>query len=132
MTSVTWSWKDKGGHHGSHTPTSPEAILLGKMAHHTKQIRRECIPKLFYHCFRMEYLRSFKKKLSQILFLISGPTSSEWYWRIIDAIPKLSVTVNPNWLWKKEAYEPKKVVVTYYSTYYYLSETHYWNYYQKL
>ena len=23
-------------------PTSPEAILLGKMAHHTKQIRREC------------------------------------------------------------------------------------------
>ena len=32
-----------GHHHGSHTPTSPEAILLGKMAHHTKQIRRECI-----------------------------------------------------------------------------------------
>ena len=31
-----------GHHHGSHTPTSPEAILLGKMAHHTKQIRREC------------------------------------------------------------------------------------------
>ena len=43
MTSVTWSWKDKGGHHHeSHTPTSPEAILLGKMAHHTKQIIREC------------------------------------------------------------------------------------------
>ena len=32
-----------GHHHGSHTPTSPEAILLGKVAHHTKQIRRECI-----------------------------------------------------------------------------------------
>ena len=32
-----------GHHHGSHTPTSPEAVLLGKMAHHTKQIRRECI-----------------------------------------------------------------------------------------
>ena len=31
-----------GHHHGSHTPASPEAILLGKMAHHTKQIRREC------------------------------------------------------------------------------------------
>ena len=31
-----------GHHHGSHTLTSPEAILLGKMAHHTKQIRREC------------------------------------------------------------------------------------------
>ena len=51
------------------------------------------------------------------------PTSSEWFWRIIDAIPKLSVTVNPNWLWKKEAYkaarrctQPKKVVVIYYST----------------
>ena len=25
-------------HHGSHTPTSPGAILLGKMAYHTKQI----------------------------------------------------------------------------------------------
>ena len=33
-------------HHGSHTPTSPEAILLGKMAHHTKQIRWECMPKV--------------------------------------------------------------------------------------
>ena len=34
----------RAGHpHGSHTPTSPEAILLGKMAHHTKQIQRECI-----------------------------------------------------------------------------------------
>ena len=32
-------------HHGSHTPTSPEAILLDKMAHHTKQIRRECTNK---------------------------------------------------------------------------------------
>ena len=32
-----------GHHHGSHTPTSPEANLLGKMAHHTKQIRRECM-----------------------------------------------------------------------------------------
>ena len=30
-------------HHGSHMPISPEAILLGKMAHHTKQISRECI-----------------------------------------------------------------------------------------
>ena len=31
-----------GHHHGSHTPTSPEAVLLGKMAYHTKQIRRQC------------------------------------------------------------------------------------------
>ena len=37
-----------GHHHGSHTPTSPEAILLGKMAHHTKQIRRECIRDYLY------------------------------------------------------------------------------------
>ena len=35
-----------GHHHGSHTPTSPEAILLGKMARHTKQIRLECILEL--------------------------------------------------------------------------------------
>ena len=30
-----------GHHHGSHTPTSPGTILLGKMAYHTEQIRRE-------------------------------------------------------------------------------------------
>ena len=29
-------------HHGSHTPTSHGAILLGKMAYPPKQIRREC------------------------------------------------------------------------------------------
>ena len=29
-------------HHGSHTPTPPGAILLGKMAYPPKQIRREC------------------------------------------------------------------------------------------
>ena len=42
-----------GHHHKSHTPTSPEAILLRKMAHHTKQIRRECrLPlKVFYWIF---------------------------------------------------------------------------------
>ena len=33
-------------HHGSHTPTSSVAVLLGKMAYHTKQIRRECIPEV--------------------------------------------------------------------------------------
>ena len=32
-----------GYHHESHTLTSPEAILLGKMVPHAKQIRRECI-----------------------------------------------------------------------------------------
>ena len=31
-----------GHHHGSHTLTSPETILLGKMAYHTKKIRRQC------------------------------------------------------------------------------------------
>ena len=31
-----------GHHHGSHTPTSPEAVLLGKMTYHTKQISRQC------------------------------------------------------------------------------------------
>ena len=31
-----------GHHHGSHTPTFPEAVLLGKMAYHTKQICRQC------------------------------------------------------------------------------------------
>ena len=35
-----------GHHHGGHTPNSPEAVLLGKMAYHTKQIRRQCIYKL--------------------------------------------------------------------------------------
>jgi hypothetical protein len=35
--------KRAGHHHGSHTPTSPGTISLGKMAYHTKQIRRECI-----------------------------------------------------------------------------------------
>ena len=35
-----------GHHHGSHTPTSPGAILLGKMAYPTKQIRRQCTSKL--------------------------------------------------------------------------------------
>ena len=35
--------RTRAGHHqGSHTPTSPKAVLLGKMAYHTKQIRRQC------------------------------------------------------------------------------------------
>ena len=33
-----------GHHHGSHPHTSAEAVLLGKMAYHTKQIRRQCSP----------------------------------------------------------------------------------------
>ena len=40
-----------GHHHGSHMPTSPGTISLGKMAYHTKQIRRECM-----------YLKNFSKK----------------------------------------------------------------------
>ena len=34
-------------HHGSHTHTSPEAVLLGKMAYHTKLIPRQCSFMLF-------------------------------------------------------------------------------------
>ena len=42
-----------GHHHGSHKPTSSEAILLGKMAHHTKQICRECtIKNLRWHSIK--------------------------------------------------------------------------------
>ena len=32
-----------GHHHGSHAPTSPGTILLGKMAYHTKQISRHTV-----------------------------------------------------------------------------------------
>ena len=32
-----------GHHHGSHTPTSPGAILLSKMAYEPKHIGRQCI-----------------------------------------------------------------------------------------
>ena len=43
MTSKLEAGRTRAGHHhGSHTPTSPEAVLLGKMAYHTKQIRRQC------------------------------------------------------------------------------------------
>ena len=31
-----------GHHHGSHTPTSPEAVLLGKMACQPKHFGRQC------------------------------------------------------------------------------------------
>ena len=34
-------------HHGSHTPTSPGAILLDKMAYHTKQIRRQHVLSIY-------------------------------------------------------------------------------------
>ena len=34
-------------HHGSYTLTSPRTVLLGKMAYHTKKIRRECRTKDF-------------------------------------------------------------------------------------
>ena len=45
-----------GYHHGSHTPTSPGTILLGKMAYHTKQIRRECIINASQQNSRNKYL----------------------------------------------------------------------------
>ena len=57
-----------GHHHGSHTPTSPGTILLGKMAYYTKQIRRECSSLLmgnllFIYCdlFNQNLLRLNKK-----------------------------------------------------------------------
>ena len=31
-----------GHHHGSHTPTSPEAVLLGKMDCQPKHFGRQC------------------------------------------------------------------------------------------
>ena len=55
-----------GHHHGSHTPTSPEVILLGKMAHHTKQIRRECYQ--IYQYFSWLYFLC--RIISIILFFI--------------------------------------------------------------
>ena len=37
-------------HHGSHMPTFYGDILLGEMAYHTKQIRRQCIlPKCIHY-----------------------------------------------------------------------------------
>ena len=36
-------------HHGSHTPTSREAVLLGKMAYHPKQFYRQCIQLVYAH-----------------------------------------------------------------------------------
>ena len=49
-----------GHYHGSHTHTSPGTILLGKMAYHTKQIRRECILKRF---FLKKFHRFLTKKI---------------------------------------------------------------------
>ena len=31
-----------GHHHGSHMPTSPGAVLLGKMSYHPKHFYRQC------------------------------------------------------------------------------------------
>ena len=52
-------------HHGSHTPTSPGAILLGKMAFHTKQIRRQCITNLEYSpiALKIFFPLSFQQRL---------------------------------------------------------------------
>ena len=63
-----------GHHHGSHTPTSPEAILLGKMTHHTKHIRRECIPTNQYsQCDQIPLylgnIKCFKYRKIIILFI---------------------------------------------------------------
>ena len=52
-----------GHHQGSHTTTSPEAVLLSKMAYHTKQICRQCtvhvaLPKLDQQS-RQQALRAY-------------------------------------------------------------------------
>ena len=54
-----------GHHHGSHTPTSPEAVLLGKMAYHPKHFCPEC--KLNFGGFFGEYLN---EKLFHILHML--------------------------------------------------------------
>ena len=41
-----------GHHHGSHTPTSPEAVLLHKQATLGKHFEPEC--KTFLQCFAIE------------------------------------------------------------------------------
>jgi hypothetical protein len=44
MLQLPGAGRARAGHyHGSHTPTSSGAVILGKMAYHTKQIRRQCI-----------------------------------------------------------------------------------------
>ena len=61
-----------GHHHGSHTPTSPGTILLGKMAYHTKQIRRECMH------YDYDYDNDKKQDTNSVLkkFFLAYPTSS--------------------------------------------------------
>ena len=53
-----------GHHHGSHTTTSPGTILLGKMAYHTKQIRRQCM--LIHQAKQFAIQLEVFKKLSKI------------------------------------------------------------------
>ena len=50
-----------GHHHGSHTPTSPE----GKMAHHTKQISRECINQQSLVFYRWSIYKNSLNKISK-------------------------------------------------------------------
>ena len=59
-------------HHGSHTTTSPGIILLGKMAYHTKQIRRECKSTQGLLCTYLDYdlgQTILLKKSNQIGFI---------------------------------------------------------------
>ena len=75
-----------GHHHGSHTPTSPEAIILGKMAHHTKQIRRQCMMERGFRFSRtfVEYVQVFQLELvsSGLICItdVSSPISSPLCW----------------------------------------------------
>ena len=61
----------RAGHqHGSHTPTSPEAVLLGKMAYHTKQIHRQCMPGTHNFSFPTQSIKFANKKKIKRTFLL--------------------------------------------------------------
>ena len=66
-----------GHYHGSHTLTSPEAVLLGKMAYHPKHFCPECIrPSKWTNIDRLDNL----KKLTNLIIrvnnhLVSSPAT---------------------------------------------------------
>ena len=56
-----------GHHHGSHTPTSPGAILLSKMACQPKHFGRQCIRRVRNNLHKLTKL---KQIINPILFRI--------------------------------------------------------------
>ena len=57
-------------YHGTHSPTSPKAVLLGKMAHHTKQIRWECMTYFMFVLLRprSNERKQFQRKEGPLIF----------------------------------------------------------------